>query len=295
MRLATRLLLAAGLMSANLRAQTRTQTVTVSPAQAESNTAFTVTLSGKTALCNPRFSNEKAVVEKNALHLSVMAVNDPVAKCVAGDHDYALDFDIPALKAGSYEVNVYLQPACMYANPACLIAPVPDYGGKLEVEDVGAAYRFTPASVKPAKAFDLFLTSRDYDCGNEFSNLNASVQGYGIILNFTNRSNPAAICPAIVKDYGPTFHLSGLTPGVYQVFAAAQPYCDPKLACPAIMIMPRLAGALTVAENPSGLQGIRNGGNAVVPYREGALRIGTRGGITGLWRGEPRDVNGRKR
>jgi hypothetical protein len=111
MRLATRLLLSAGLLTANLWAQTRTQTAYVSPAMAQSNLAFTVTISGKTSLCSPQFSNQKVVVEKNTLHLTVMAVNDPVAKCVAGDHDYKLDFDIPAIKAGDYELNVYLQPA----------------------------------------------------------------------------------------------------------------------------------------------------------------------------------------
>lgn len=107
--LLNRMVVSAGILSATLWAQTQVQTVFINPNQVESGKSFQVTLSGKSSLCNPQFSHHQTTVTNGSIQLTVMAVNDPLAKCTAGDHDYKTDFELPALKAGQYTVTASLE------------------------------------------------------------------------------------------------------------------------------------------------------------------------------------------
>lgn len=299
MFLPIRILAATCLMSASLWAQTRTQTAYLAPNLAESGKPFSVTVSGKTTLCNPQFSHQKATVDNGSILLSVMAVNDPVAKCTAGEHDYQTDFDLPALKAASYEVNVSLQPACAYSQPLCPFAMILDYAGTLGVKDsADLNYAIRPKLVQGGKAFDLFLTNKQFTCGNEFSDLSSHVEGHILYLSFTNRPHPEALCAAVIKDYGPTFPIPALKAGTYQVFATSMPYCGTVGPCPVAFVLPQLAGALTATDGTAAVGGGGKAASGKSALRDangsGALRIDARQGVTGLWHGKSSTLTGRR-
>ncbi|GEM_PF-3858296 len=277
------------------------QVVSISPYQAESGKAFQVTLSGKTDLCNPRFSHWQVQVGEGTLSLTVLAENDPVAKCAAGPHDYATDFSIPAMKAGSYEVNAFLPPACAFAPNPCPIAYMPLYGGTLTVQDSAKLnFAIRPKQVAADKEFDLFVTHKDFTCGNEFSNLSSYVSGHSLYVQFTNRPHPEALCPAVLTDHGPTIKVPAMKGGVYQVFATAMPYCGTPGPCPLALMAPQLAGALTVGDGATAIfrpadngsrEGSEIGNNGKA--EKGRLRFDTRLGVMGWWRGAAVTLTGR--
>jgi hypothetical protein len=273
------------------------QLATVQPYEAESGRAFRVTILGKTELCDPQFSHQAAKTGKGTLDLSAMAVNNPVAKCTAGPHDYKVDFDVPALQAGKYEVTIALGPACLYANPMCEIAIMPQYAGALTVRDsADLTFAIRPKRVAPDKAFDLFLTGKNITCGDEFSNLHAAADGNILRVSFTDKPNPAALCPAILTEYGPTFKVPALAEGTYQVFATRMPFCNTAGPCPLALVAPQLAGALVVAEGSVGI--LEDGTSGSAAPRQASqgrsLRVDlTRGTVAGAWKDATRDLSGR--
>jgi hypothetical protein len=274
----------------------RDQLAYLSPNQAESGKPIQVSVSGKTTLCNPQFSHHTVATEKGVLHLTVLAENDPLAKCTAGEHDYATDFQVPALKAGTYEVNLYLPPACAFSPTPCPIASQPLYAGTLTVQDSASLYyAFRPKRTDANKAFDLFTFNKDYTCGNEFTNLSTSVSGHSLYVSFTNRPHPEAICPASLTDYGPTFKVPVMKSGVYQVFTVAMPYCGTTGPCPLALVAPMLSGALTVGDGALALQPVRQGARGEAASARGAsgLSIDTRHGVRGWWHAVSVSLTGR--
>ncbi len=246
--LLNRMLISAGILSATLWAQTSVQTVFINPNQVESGKPFQVTLSGKSSLCNPQFSHHQASVASGSIQLTVMAVNDPLAKCTAGDHDYKTDFELPALKAGQYTVTASLEPACRYSTPACMIPQILENAGTLFAKDSASLpFAIRPGKVDPAKSFDMLVTNNLWTCANEFTNPVVLVDGHAIYVSFTNRFRIGILCPAILKDYGPTLSMPALPSGTYQILTTSIPYCDPKLICPLSLLAPQLSGALTVS------------------------------------------------
>lgn len=239
------LLLAA--LTACLAVPALAATVSVTPNQAEAGKDFKVTVSGKTDLCMPIWTYISAKEQGGILTLSAAGANNPTAKCAAGPHDFSLDILVAALKAGTYEVRFQRHLPCEFEKPQCEPFIFPDSGGTLTVVDrAKLSFSIKPRAAAADKAFDLFLTNKDFTCGNTYSNLNVAVRGWQVMLSFTNKPNPAALCPAIEADYGPTFKVPALAFGTYQVFAAMAPYCDPKGPCPLTPIMQQLAGALEI-------------------------------------------------
>lgn len=302
------LLLAAalGLAATGVQARPLQQSAYLSPNQAEADIGFQVTVSGKTQLCHPLFSHYDVRVQNGAVHLTVAAENDPTAKCAAGEKDYQADFSLPALKPGEYPVDMALQPACAYSATPCPFADMRESAGTLSVKDpADLGFSILPKQTVAGKAFDLFLAGKGYSCGNEYTGMEARAEGHTLYLSFTNRANPAAICPAIVKDYGPTFKAPALAVGVYQVFAAVSPYCGAPGPCPLALIAPQLAGALTVIETVASVRSEARGagrgshndgagiGNAAgVP--NGSLRIDRRNGAVVRWRDAETSVTGKR-
>ena len=230
------------LLSATVLPQART--ASISPYEAESGKAFAVTVSGKTDLCMPIFSHIEANAGTGELWLTAMAENNPLGKCTAGPHDYQLDFDIPALKAGEYNVMVTLKPPCLYQEPRCKIPEFPDSAGTLTVRDSAKLdYHIKPSHTPALKSFRMMVTNKNFKCSDEYLDLSVAVRGWQIIATFTNHPNPQGLCPAVLTDYGPTFTVPALESGTYQVFAAPKPYCASGI-CPIGLVAPQLAGAL---------------------------------------------------
>ncbi|MEO6094401.1 MAG: hypothetical protein ABIW76_01535 [Fibrobacteria bacterium] len=280
-------------------AQTHTQTVSVSPSQAESGQPFQVTLSGKSGLCAPIFTRHEVTVDAGVLNLSVMGVSNPAALCAVGEqeHEFHTDFNVPALKAGKYEVAARLLPACSYENPPCMPIRDPvEYGGILEARDsADMSFAIRPKRAAKDKAFELFVFGRNFTCGNEFSNLSFNVSGHSLNVSFTNRPHPEALCPAVLADHGPTFQLPAMASGVYQVFATAMPYCGTTGPCPLALVAPQLSGALTVGDGTVSLQrSIRQGAEEKPGVGMVSLSIDHRLGVRGWWHAAPVSLTGRR-
>lgn len=278
------------------RAQAKTLTVSVSPNQAESGKAFQVTLIGKSSLCAPVFSRHAVSVENGVVNLTVMGMHNPAALCVVGEREYRTDFNVPALSAGEYEVAARVLPACSYENPPCLPARDPVEYGSLSIKDSASLFfGIRPKRVEQAKAFGLFVFNEDYTCGNEYTDHTTSVSGHSLIVSFTNRPHPEALCPAVVADHGPTFQIPAMDPGVYQVFTVAMPYCGTQGPCPLAMVAPMLSGALTVGEGAvSVLRPNRPGAKENPEPVSDGLSIDHRFGVRGWWHSAAVSLTGRR-
>ena len=276
------------------RAQTKTQVVFVAPNQVEAGKAFDVSLSGKTSQCHALFSHAKVTVGEGSLLLTVVAENDPVAKCVAGDQDYQTDFRIPGLKAGTYEVNASLQPACSLSPTPCPFAAIIQYGGTLLARDsADLGFGFRPKTAAADKPFNLFLFSHDYTCANEYTKLASEVRGHTLLLSFTNRVLADVLCMADLGDDGPSFPVAAMRAGVYQVFTSVSPYCPPGHLCPLILKPPQLSGALTVGDGVVSLRSQESGGNL---SRAGSgAEIGNTGNKRAAFRKGTLRLDGRQR
>lgn len=279
----------AALLSAPLFAA---HTASLRPDQVEAGIGPQITVSGSTSLCDPQFSHQAVAVNGNDIRFTVEAVENPAARCIAGDHPYSVDFTVPALKAGEYSATIFLQPACVYSPTPCPIAYNPDSAGTLYVTSPDSLqYSFTPKHTSSGAPFELFLTSKRFTCADSFFNTSTSMGGHELTVSFSDNVRANVLCPAIAKDYGPTFKIDALSAGVYQVFAQPVPYCPPGRICPLFVLVPQLAGALTVGD-VTGLERPAVSG-AAGARAQGALRVDG-ASVMGTWRGFGWDLTGRR-
>lgn len=256
----------------------------IQPRSVEAATESDVLVHGQTELCDPIFSNPMVVVQRSGtIRLSVVAENNPLAKCSAGPHPYTIHFHLPGLPVGPYEVSVYLLPLC--AATGCLIELPEEYAGVLNAVAPGDMdYSIRPRKTVPRQAFSLFLANSRFGCANGFSGMAASVIGYTIRLDFVDSLRAGMECTDIGEFYGPTFPVNALDPGIYQVIAARQnPECL-ELPCPVGLAAPQPAGALTVEDTASlGTVKLRSAagyrGDARAILRGGAVEL-----PAGFWR-----------
>jgi hypothetical protein len=248
----------------------------VSPNPAPADKPFTLTLSGADAGCHTVFSRESVTVAGKRIDLSYVAnpvmTLDPLAAtagapgpdliaCPVPDRPVIADqaapimpplysqptYDMPALKAGTYEVYVTRMYECLYSKPACKIAVQAVPAGKLTVQPAvtTTSYTITPTTAAAGKDFELSLLSYDFNCGTGFTNLASNVSGNVITLTYLDRPPKDIVgCPAVYKPYGPTYKLAGLKAGAYKVVAERLPSCYPcKMASEVVD-----AGVLTVKD-----------------------------------------------
>ena len=141
-------------------------------------------------------------------------------------------FEMPALKAGTYEVWATRMLECMYERrdsmPMCKVVLQPVSAGKLTVLAEGKSeYNINPTSAAEDKDFELSLLSYQFNCGTTFDNLSVGGSGSEIILNFLDHEKADVACPAIYRPYGPTFKIGALKAGSYKVRAYRLPACHP--------------------------------------------------------------------
>lgn len=243
--------------------------LSVTPNPAPAGKAFTLTLWGVKQDCHTAFTRETVTVSGNRIDLSYtpqtaavpmggvpenaaspgivcpvyvdaagQAVSDPVSIL-----PNAPTFPMPALKAGEYEVWAEETPECLYTQPACAIRIAPQAAGTLKVAaDSQAAYSISPATAAEGGEFELQLLSYAFDCATTYDNLSVNVAGNEITLTFLDHADPAGICPAIYRPYGPVFKMPALKAGSYAVKAYRMPSCHP---CKMLGILAD-AGTLTV-------------------------------------------------
>ena len=222
------------------------------PSTSTAETAFLLTARNDRYSCATEFSHQVVTVNENNIQLGFTATNNPAIKCAKPIKPYGPAFKIPALKAGKYEVTLIDAPACVWSQPACKIAVLPEKGGTLNLISEGEnpyEFSFSPKAVEANKPFGLDLLSYNYNCGTAYSHLSAQVANGQITLAYVAKNNPAAICPAIYKPYGPTFKVEALKAGVYKILATPlQPCMVSNPACE-IAVLPVLVGELRVNEN----------------------------------------------
>lgn len=200
------------------------------PDRADEGQAVTVTVTGKTDMCAPLFSEKVVTVSQSGgIMLTARAEPNIAANCGPGPYDYDLEFRIPALKVGVYPVYIALQPACLYDAQPCDIAIQTKYAGLFQVgPKAPVAYIIDPTQAKAGVDFTLNLLSYQFDCGTTFDNLAVAVDGKTLTLTFLDHAaSPGYACPAIYKPYGPAFKVKALAAGSYQVKAYRLPACHP--------------------------------------------------------------------
>jgi hypothetical protein len=108
-------------------------------------------------------------------------------------------------------------------------------------------YSLQPDSVAAQSAFDLHLLSYRFTCGTTYSHQSAKIEGKKVTLSFLPTERPEAICPAVYMPYGPTFTMTPLAAGYYDVYARQLTPCmvDTVAIC-AMEPVPEFAGVLSV-------------------------------------------------
>ena len=298
------LLAFACLAAAGLRGQALAN-ASIAPYWAVAGKPVTLTVSGFSNLCQPHFAHPAAIVEAGAIHLEIMAENDPAALCVNDTlRYYQTEMQLPALAAGNYPVTLLQKPACAYTAPYCPFAYNPQPAGSLLITDSAKLdFAILPGKVAAGKAFDLRLTRKEWSCNIQFENLNSNVNGHALLLSYT--VSPTTVdtgCPVPRIATGPLFRIAALPAGIYQVMAAPVIMCSGPGPCPLAALAPQLAGALTVGEPVTAL-GAGNtapeekGMNGSVASKASARNAGITGthpGQAGVeWRGDRRGLDGR--
>ncbi len=240
----------------------------ISPDSVAAEKAFKLSLIGGSWDCGATFSRESVTVTDKRIDLSfvensnliidppiLLAGNPPkgvlpiCAYDLAATADpellipaYAPVFSMPALKAGTYEVWATQMYECMYSEPMCKMAVQQKYAGVLQVTaDGGITYSINPTRTEADKDFTLNLLSYDFNCGTTYDMLANSVTDNTISLTFLDHLNPAALCPAIYKPYGPAYKLAGLKPVPTKWSPIAYPLARRKVArWPQSRLMPEL-------------------------------------------------------
>jgi hypothetical protein len=220
-------------LAASVCAQT-IQTLSVTPNPAPAGKAFQLLLQGVATECNTAFSRESVTVSGTRIDLRYtkistgividaptagptvcpMAATGPSAGTLLASMPV---FTMPALKAGKYQVWATYIPECLYSQPSCKIAVMPESAGTLAVQgDVPMSYMLNPAAVPAGQAFALQLLSYGFTCATAFDELSAVVTDSVITLAFSDQELPKG-CMDAFNPYGPTFQMPAMKAGSYKV------------------------------------------------------------------------------
>jgi hypothetical protein len=199
--------------------------------------------------CAHEYDNQKVVVQDNVINLSFTSKINPVVLCPAIDKPYGPEFKVPALKAGRYKVMMNLLQPCHVQEPMCRMAiPVEEAGTLVVGESDKVSYVVNPSSVPEARDFELKLLSPQFTCNIEYFRTSSVVQDNKITLTFLDKANPAIRCIPEEKMYGPSYKMTALKAGSYEVWAVRLPACVEQ-GCK-ILPVPVLAGKLVVTDVP---------------------------------------------
>ncbi len=141
-------------------------------------------------------------------------------------------FKVPALKAGTYAIEVETAPPCAFdtTGPICEIASIPQQIGYLRA--IGAAsdsaWHITPTTTASHRGFELQAVSRRYDdCGYEFGRNTVTVDSAGKSISILTAvaSHPERVCIAPSSPTGPKVKVPALPMGNYSVYVSVVPDC----------------------------------------------------------------------
>lgn len=109
-------------------------------------------------------------------------------------------------------------------------------------------WQLSPSQAPAGRDFALTVLSNRYSCAHEYASHTVVVNEGRIDLSFTSSINPAKLCAAVEKPFGPAFKMPALKEGRYEV------YMNPMAAatCQVVDLCPKAgpfesAGILTVS------------------------------------------------
>lgn len=230
-------LFALGLLPQHAHAASPALNYGFAPTETEAGADFRMTLSPSVFDCNTEFKVIGAAATDSSITLSFVHSQrkEPLDCRVVFMVPPTLEFKVPALKAGKYQVYAMAYPECAYntdpKGPVCKIAVMPELIGSLAVKGTtkpDEAWHLRPTKTPAAKAFDLsVVTSRYGSCHMSFYGQSVHVDADKRIihLSFGVEQNPDIVCIQDVRPHGPTFSAPALKTGNYQVMVSELPAC----------------------------------------------------------------------
>jgi hypothetical protein len=288
--------------------------LSVEPNPAPANQTFMLELMGTTYDCYTFFDRESVTVSGSRIDLrytpEIFTQQDgsPETRCpiplagAAGSPPSPIiaelpRFNMPALKAGRYEVWATAVPACRYGRPACAIAEMPRSAGTLTVGDGTARtdWYLKERTVAADRPFTMQLLRDDIgSCQTEFTYDTARVVSGSIYAAFLMVTHPDHVCVWDPRPYGPSFSMPGLEPGLYPVLPqellacqVAQPACYPPVKAPVptdTLVVTRVMAISLKAMRAAAPRAEVRGGLAYFALPEGP---------EGAWRAELSTLDGR--
>jgi hypothetical protein len=320
----TRTVLFAIGLAAGFGAAQTTTTLSVTPNPAPAGQTFVLSLLGLTNNACTTFSRESVTVTGNRIDLRYTATTygpipaqsgagtqppvdyvcpltmPPVPDAVGGSIVATLPrFDMPALKAGQYEVWAANMPACLYSQPTCLIAVMPVSAGVLTVQGATptkhVSWYLKEKTVAADKAFQMQLLRDSLPACTIFSHPSVSLLGNSLYASFLMGTDSAAKCtPISANPIGPVFAVPALKVGLYPVYPqelaacqVAQPPCYPPVRAPIPTDTLVVTNTLAI-----GLSQLRAGAPRV-ELRGGNAVFALPAGEAGIWRAVLTTLDGR--
>lgn len=140
--------------------------------------------------------------------------------------------------------------ACALALPSAMRAG--SQPGESAAPGPSIAFFPSPGRADAEGPFTLKILSYRYNCGTEYSHAAFRRDGDVLDFRFVAKENPAAVCPANIAPYGPSFEMPALPAGRYHLAATA---LHPCLVAPQpcdVVEKREDAGVLTVGRSDSG-------------------------------------------
>ncbi len=191
----------------------------VSPKAAEARSPFTLQLFRTDFGCNSAFANQKVTVKENAIHLSYSVSYN---KLLCQDNGYyGPAFKMHGLPSGTYFVYDHRQTDCMLRGTCASIPyPVPmvDTLVVRETQTPSPTFTISPEKAPAGEQFNLQALSHQFSCGTSYSRQSYRLENGRLVLTFDWKTDPAVMCPAVVRPYGPSFRIKPLEPGKYPVW-----------------------------------------------------------------------------
>jgi hypothetical protein len=272
----------------------------IDPAQVEAEQNFTLNLLSPQFGCNIDFLRTASRVQDGKITLTFLDKPNPLVRCAPTQPMYGPAYNIPGLKAGTYEVWAERLPACV--EEGCKMAAIPELVAKLAVRPVNTARKgwfFKSREVKAGVPLTLNVVNNEYgNCNTDFEHTSLVIGDYGIHALFVIVNHPERVCVADIHPHGPAFQVSALKPGRYPLYVNEMPACmyaEPRCTTGIPDVLPPASDTLIVSSSTSlgGLPALSRTAPWAV-WSDGALRVRLPDGAQGIWRADVMNLSGRR-
>ncbi len=236
-RLWAKAALAAFLVIFQAHAATSVPNYDYAPSETAAGADFRMTLSPLAFDCNTEFKVIGAAATDSSISLTFVHAQraEPLDCRVVRMIPPTLEFKVPAIKSGKYQVYAMAYPGCAFNTdpngPVCKIAVIPELIGSLTANrgaNPDEFWHLRPTKTPAGKAFDFsVVTSRYGNCQTSFygQTMQVDADKHIIHLSFGVEQNTGIVCIQDVRPHGPAFSAPALKAGSYQVLVYELPAC----------------------------------------------------------------------